>query len=145
MTQSLPQSIESERIVLGAAMLTGGDALAECQHLGLRAEDFFREAHQRLYTHFLWRRRQRRLIEMVAVIEDLAQQPPHTIHQLGGLSYISQLADDVPSTENVAHYARILIERAARRRIIDHCTGLAQRARFGDVDLSVVLPGFLDK
>ena len=116
--RDLPHSIESERIILGAAMLTGGTAIAECQHLGLKAEDFYRENHRRLYAHYLWRLKHHKVFDMIAVVEDLAAKPPAVIEQLGGIAYVAQLADDIPSTDNVPHYVGILIDRAARRRAI---------------------------
>src|SRR6266540_686063 len=49
----------------------------------------------------------------------------------GGIAYLSDLANSVPTAENILHYARIVREKATLRRLIAACAEI-QSSAYGD-------------
>jgi len=133
--RALPHSLEAERAVLGGLMLdsvAAGD-LAEL----LEPDDFYREAHGKLYELLLDMAEKGDPTEMVAVVEKVAST--NSAEEMGGLSYISSLPDNVPSTENIEYYANIVRERAIVRRLLAGLVEVAERARAGTDELPELL------
>lgn len=116
--KDLPHSLEAERAVLGAMMVWNDRCTWSPDDLGaiITPEDFYREAHGKLFELMMLRYEEGLPIEMFAMVEAvlLSAQPA----VFGGASYISSLADKVPSTENALHYAGIVVDAAANRRAI---------------------------
>jgi replicative DNA helicase len=116
-----PQNVEAEQAVLGAifleqeALLTSTDILVP--------EDFYRVAHQRIY-HAMIRLSERGepvdLITVTAELEKLKQ-----LEEVGGVSYLTDLATSVPTAANVEYYARVVEEKAILRRLIRAATQIA--------------------
>lgn len=133
--RALPHSLESERAVLGGLMLdsVGAGDLAEVLEPG----DFYREAHGKLYELLLEMAEKGKPTEMVAVVDAVAST--NRAEEMGGLSYISSLPDNVPSTENIEYYANIVRERAIVRRLLAGLTEVAERARAGTDELPELL------
>ena len=54
-----------------------------------------------------------------------------------GQAYLIELANSVPTAENIVHYARLVQEKATLRRLIAACAEIQSRAygEFGDYDL----------
>jgi replicative DNA helicase len=133
--RSLPHSLEAERAVLGGLMLDSANAgdLAEL----LEPDDFYRESNGKLYELLQGMAEKGEPTEMVAVIEKISGS--NRAEEMGGLSYISSLPDNVPSTENITYYAGLVRERAIVRRLLAGLTEVAERARAGTDDLPELL------
>ncbi len=130
-----PYSMEAERAVLGGAMLD-----PERIHVlsdRLTPEDFYREAHQRIFQTMLEMNERGEPVEMVAVVEAITKA--HLEDTVGGIAYVSALPDDVPSTQNIEYYAGIVHERAIERRLIEGSDQIAAEAYSGQKDLGELL------
>ncbi len=64
--------------------------------------------------------------DVVAVADEMG---PALKKLNGGLMYLSGLANDVPTAENVRHYADIVRGKATQRRVIATCAEIASTAR----------------
>ncbi|MCF6285016.1 MAG: replicative DNA helicase [Candidatus Hydrogenedentes bacterium] len=130
-----PQSIEAERSVLGA-MLLNPDAVGTAVEI-LRddpADIFYVDAHQHIFTGILSLARENVPVDMVTLTEALTREG--SLEQSGGVSYIAELTDAVPTSANVEYYAKIVLEAALRRKLIticSRCAGEAYKAE-GEVD-----------
>ncbi len=134
-TGQLPQSLEAERAVLGGLMLDSGQVLPIAENL--KPEDFYREAHQHLFSIIVKMAEEGEPVETVAVCEKVAASG--TAEQAGGLDYVQRLPDSVPSTENLEYYAGIVRERSVQRRLIFSVGEIAEKARESDQPLTALL------
>ena len=82
----------------------------------LRPEDFYREAHRRIFGAVLNLLERGEAIDVITVGEELTRS--NLIDAVGGLSYLSDLASAVPVTANAPHYARIVAQRSLLRDLL---------------------------
>ncbi|WP_309090525.1 replicative DNA helicase [Domibacillus sp.] len=116
-----PQNIEAEQAVLGAIFLEPS-ALTVASEI-LIPEDFYRNAHQQIYLTMLKLSDHGKAVDVVTVTEDLAAHK--LIEDVGGISYLSELAAAVPTAANIEYYARIVEEKSLLRRLIRTATTIA--------------------
>jgi replicative DNA helicase len=109
-----PASIEAERAVLGAVLLEEQTLATVLNHV--KAEDFYREAHQLLFNALCSLFERSEPIDMVTVSERL--KTDGALDKVGGMSYLAGLGDAVPALSAVEHYARIVREKSLTRRMI---------------------------
>jgi replicative DNA helicase len=109
-----PQSIEAEQSVLGS-MLIDREAIAAATEI-LRKEDFYREAHGEIFDAIVQIYNRSEPVDLITLPEQLKNT--NTLEQVGGVVYISQLANIVPSSSNVRHYARIVEGKSLLRKLI---------------------------
>src|SRR5262245_56127432 len=126
--RTLPHNLDAERSVLGA-ILVHASAFEIADQL-IRGTDFYRLAHQRIYAA-LGRLIERRIDpDFVTLKEELLRTGD--LDEAGGPVYISGLADGVPRATNVTHYAGIVREKAALRRIIQAASETVSEAYIGE-------------
>ncbi len=133
--RALPQSLDAERVVLGGLMLDGSQVLSVAEVLD--PEDFFSEKHQALFRLMLEMAEKDEPTEMLAVVERISAAD--RAQEMGGLSYVSALVDQVASVESVEYYARIVRQRAVSRRLIQAAREISDRAMAGQDDLAELL------
>jgi replicative DNA helicase len=110
-----PYAPEAEISVLGG-MLIDGDAVAKALEV-VDGTMFYREANRRVF-HAMARLFQRgQVIDPVTLSEDLKKTDE--LDSIGGMSYIAELLDAVPTAANIEYHARIVRERALLRRLIE--------------------------
>lgn len=111
-----PQNLDAEESVLGA-MLLSPRAIEAVQESGLRAEDFYRESHG---TVFQTAREMHDAGEEVDAITlaDRLEATGRLKTLAGGSDRVHELAALVPAASNAGHYATIVVEMAALRRLI---------------------------
>ncbi|KKB37445.1 replicative DNA helicase [Bacillus thermotolerans] len=117
-----PQSIEAEQAVLGAIFLEPS-ALTVASEI-LIPEDFYRTAHQKIYNTMLKLNDYGQAVDVVTVTEELASVKD--LEDVGGVSYLTELAESVPTAANIEYYARIVEEKSLLRRLIRTATTIAQ-------------------
>jgi replicative DNA helicase len=118
-----PQSLEAEESVLGGILLdnTAMDRVLEF----IRPDDFYREAHRRIFRGMLALAERSEPADLVTLAETLRQRGE--LQDVGGASYLAELAERVPTAANVAHYARIVREKAILRSLIATATEIATK------------------
>jgi replicative DNA helicase len=109
-----PQHLDSEQAVLGS-ILIDRDAIIEIADF-LSPDDFYRQAHGKIYAAMLFLFEQREPIDVVTVAEALERAGE--LEGVGGAAYLSQLGNDTPTAVHVAQYARIVERKAILRRLI---------------------------
>ena len=126
--RSVPHSPEAERAVLGG-MLLDPSRIPTVQET-LKAEDFYRSAHQKLYELMSSMHLEGDPVELVAVVEAVSRSTK--VDEYGGLAYVAGLADDVPSSENIGYYARLVSERATERRLLEGARSIVDMTLGGE-------------
>ncbi|KMY55894.1 MULTISPECIES: replicative DNA helicase [Bacillaceae] len=117
-----PQSIEAEQAVLGAIFLEPA-ALTVASEI-LIPEDYYRTAHQKIYNTMLKLNDHGKAVDVVTVTEELAATKD--LEDVGGVTYLTELAESVPTAANIEYYARIVEEKSLLRRLIRTATTIAQ-------------------
>ncbi|WP_019120864.1 replicative DNA helicase [Brevibacillus massiliensis] len=116
-----PQNLEAEQSVLGAVFLAR-EALITAVEI-LRPEDFYKTAHQRIFKTMLDLYEKGEPVDLVTVTAEL--QDHKLLEEIGGVSYLTDLARSVPTAANIEYYARIVEEKALLRRLIRTATKIA--------------------
>jgi len=109
-----PQSIEAEQSVLGA-ILIDRDTMIEVADF-LRPEDFYRQAHGRIYAVMLDLSERREPIDIVTVSEALERTGD--LEAVGGRAYLGTLSNSTPTAVHAAQYARIVERKSLLRNLI---------------------------
>lgn len=114
-----PHLIEAEQAVLGALLTQGPstEGLADLVSSLVKVEDFYRDAHRVIYDAILVIHRDHKPIDFITVSEELTHRKK--LEQVGGISYITSLANESTGAYNVEEHARIIAEKAQLRRLID--------------------------
>jgi replicative DNA helicase len=118
-----PQSIEAEESVL-SAILIDNNVLLDLYGI-LRAEDFYRNAHQLIYQAVTDLFDRSEPIDLVTLSNLLKEQG--NLEKVGGAAYLARLLDTVPLAVNAQHYARIVHQKATLRRLIEKASVIARR------------------
>ncbi|MBQ2114670.1 MAG: replicative DNA helicase, partial [Selenomonadales bacterium] len=116
-----PQNLEAEYAVLGA-MLIEKEAIAKVTEF-LRAGDFYREANRLIFDAMMELYNKGEAIDMVTVTEHLRKQDK--LERVGGIAYITSLANAVPTAANVVHHGKIVEEKSILRHLINSATQIA--------------------
>ena len=130
-----PQNIEAEQAVLGA-MLIKQEAIVEAQEI-LSADDFYREAHRVVYGAMEELFSQHEAVDLVTLTEQLRKSG--TLDKVGGVSFVTALANSVPTAANVVYHAKIVKEKAELRRLIDAATQIAGKAYEDEDDVENIM------
>jgi len=125
-----PQDLFAEASVLGAMMLSK-DAIANVIE-GLRAEDFYRPAHQVIYDAICTLFAKDEPADAITVSGEL--QRTGELSRAGGAAYLHTLVQSVPTAANAEYYARIVNERATLRRLVNAGTRITAMGYAGDSD-----------
>ena len=118
-----PHSIEAEQSVLGAVLI---DPAAWPAVSHLTAEDFYRTGHRAIYAALAAFAEESAAIDAVTVAEQLDRAGE--LDAVGGLAYLSELAENTPTAANAGTYAGFVREHADRRRMIALAGELAESA-----------------
>ncbi len=132
---ALPQSLEAERAVLGGLMLAPKECLVVAENLS--PDDFYRETHGKLFALMVGMAEANQPTELLAVIERVTSAGMAS--EVGGLDYVTTLADNIPSTQNLDYYAEIVNKHAIARRLIQGVQAIESQARGGGSELDELL------
>jgi len=127
------RSLEAEMGVLGS-MLLSARAAEEVAGL-LSEEDFYQPAHQEVYRAMLQLIRSGKAVDILTLRSELEARG--TLQQVGGVDYLVQVMESVPSAANAIPYARIVLEKSTLRRLETAgrtIAGLARSPEIPDVD-----------
>ena len=109
-----PNDIEAEQAVLGS-MLTDKDAVIAAIEV-LKPEDFYREDNKTIYTAVLSLYNRAEPVDIITLKSELSSMGK--FDSVGGLEYLAELPEKVPTTANVDKYIKIVEEKAVLRNLI---------------------------
>lgn len=130
-----PQNIEAEQAVLGA-MLIDKEAIAKATEV-LSADDFYREAHRVIFSAMLELYNKNEAVDMVTVTEILKRD--NKLEDIGGIAYITSLANVVLTAANVKYHAEIVAEKSVLRQLVRVSTEIAAMGYEANEDVSTLL------
>ncbi len=109
-----PHSEEAETSVLGA-LLIDKDAIYTVAEL-LLPDHFYNPAHSQIFSAILNLYEERIPIDIVTVSERLKKNK--ALRKVGGMTYLTQLANQVPTASHCEYYAQIVRDLASKRELI---------------------------
>lgn len=119
-----PHSIEAEEAVIGGVLLDN-TALDRALEL-VKPDDFYREAHRKVMRAIVELNGRSEPVDLVTLAEAL--QVRNELQEVGGASYLAELAERVPTAANIAYYARIVKDKSLLRMLIHTTTEIAMRS-----------------
>ncbi|MNR93428.1 Replicative DNA helicase [compost metagenome] len=118
MTLFIPQMeelLDAESGVLGSVLLN--DSVMDDVASLLEPRDFSREIHSLIWKGMLYKYQNNQPIDMMTMTESLVRY--ERLEEIGGVGYLSKLANSVPSAANADYYAQMVRSNAYRRRGVE--------------------------
>lgn len=109
-----PHDLEAEQAILGS-MLTDKDAVISSIEI-LKENDFYRDDNRAIYTAILNLYNRAEPIDIITVKAELESMGK--FEQVGGLEYLAELPERVPTTANALKYIKIVEEKSTLRNLI---------------------------
>ena len=132
-----PQNIDAEQSVLGGVLIDP-EALNKIVDI-VDAADFYREDHRTICQLVLDLYEKNEPIDLVTV-SSLARDRG-LLEKIGGVTNLSRLVDSMPTSANIAQYAKMVREKALLRGLMHIATEIVEKGY--DVDTNV--DGFIDE
>lgn len=110
-----PQSIDSEKALLGSIMLRP-EALYDIMD-ELEAASFYAEKHRIIYDAILELFSKKEPIDLLTLSNRLKEK--NILDTIGGSSYLAELVNSVPSAANATHYSDVVHKKYMLRNLID--------------------------
>ena len=127
-----PQNIEAEQSILSAILIDNNSLLDVIELLS--PDDFYKTAHQKIFAAVIDLFDKGEPIDLVTLANNLDESG--NLESIGGATYLARLVDTVPLAVNAQHYAKIVHDKSALRRLIENANAIAKRCfkDEGDVD-----------
>lgn len=132
-----PHSEEAEASVLGALLLDKDAIIAVAEFL--IPDDFYDERHSGIYKAILSLYEDRIPVDVLTVSEKLKKQKD--LKRVGGASYLTDIANKVPTAAHVEHYGKIVKDLAVKRSLMNAAARLVEFSQ----DVSMSSADLLDK
>ena len=125
-----PQSLDSEKAVLGSIMLRPG-ALHEINDI-ISSDSFYATKHGDIYTAMVELSSRGEPIDILSVSNKLTLQGK--LDAIGGASYLGELTNSVPASTNIKYYADLVIKKHLHRKIVDAGTDISELGFREDIE-----------
>ncbi len=130
-----PHNLEAEQSVIGS-LLIDRDAVIRIASF-VKPEDFFRASHALIYQAILDLYNRREPADFVTVVDELERR--EKLESVGGVAYLSELLNAVPTAVHVEYYGRIVERTATLRRLIDAGTEIVSVGFDESIDVDEAL------
>lgn len=134
-SQQIPHDSDAEKAVLGAIFIDPA-AIADANGV-VMPEDFYERANQIVFQAMLDLSDRNEAIDPVTLKDELTKK--NQLEDIGGISYISQLAMATPTAAHVTYYAQIVHRKALLRGLISASQKIIQNAMQGQDDVTEIL------
>ena len=136
-TKLPPQDIEAEKSLLGSLMLDK-DAIVKVADF-LHADDFYKKIHQDIYQAIEDLFSKGEPIDLISVASRLREKDK--LEEIGGIAYLTELANTVPTASHVSTYARIVQKKRILRDLIQAGEEIALMGYEEEEDADELLDG----
>jgi len=130
-----PHSLEAEQSVLGS-MLMERDAIITTSEI-LASGDFYRQNHTKIFSAMMALSEKGEPVDLVTLTEELKQR--NELEEIGGVGYLTEIVDSVPTAANVATYSYIVKEKAVLRELIQVSGKIMSRCYSGAEDIEQIM------
>ncbi|WNQ11482.1 replicative DNA helicase [Paenibacillus aurantius] len=130
-----PQNTEAELAVLGAILLDSEALVTAMERVS--SDDFYREAHRHIYESMIELAEANEPVDLITLTAKL--QDKQLLESVGGVSFLSELANAVPTAANIDYYAQIVEEKSMLRRLIRAATTIVSNGYASAEDVGGLL------
>lgn len=109
-----PQNLEAENFILGS-LLIDPNVIIKVADI-VNPEDFYKDAHAQIYSAMRELYAKREPIDILSLTSKLEEKG--ILEEIGGRTYIANLANSVGTSSNVSYYAELVQRKATLRRLI---------------------------
>ena len=130
-----PYNSDAEKSVLGAMILSDesiGDAVEY-----LDEGYFYETAHQKIFAAIKNIYSERKNIDLIVLSDYLKDK--NLLDSIGGISYLAQIVDLVPTTANVRYYIDIVKDKGVRRQLIKNAGTIVRNGYDTSMELGEVV------
>jgi len=128
-----PQNIELEQSLLGG-LLINPEAVDKVADI-VSPSDFYREAHSLIYGLIFQLYEKNNAID-ISIVASLAKDKG-VLKKIGGVAYLSELTDTMPSDANIVHYAKTIRGKAVARSLMDAGTTITEKGYDTEIDIDM--------
>lgn len=117
-----PQAIDAEKGVLGSIMLDN-----ECigRVLEILEPDYcYKNAHKLILSAAMTLYEKNDPVDLITMSEELKRLK--VLDEIGGVYYLTEITESVPSSANVEHHAKIVLEKYLLRKLIEESANIAR-------------------
>lgn len=115
-----PHSENAEVSVLGALLLDKDAVIAVAEFL--KPDDFYDDRHREIFVCALELYEERVPVDVLTVSERLKKRK--SLKMVGGMGYLTDLVNKVPTAAHVEHYGKIVKDAAIKRLLLSSATHL---------------------
>ena len=119
---NIPNNIEAEESVIGSMLLTKKALQKSLENLS--SEDFYLDAHAKIFECIKNINDRQKPVDLTTLSEELNNKG--WLKQIGGVEYIADAINSVPTTANIDEYINIVLEKSLLRRLIDEATEIVK-------------------
>jgi replicative DNA helicase len=113
-----PQNLEAEMAVLGSMLLDEDAISISCESLDRGS--FYKDTHQKIFEAISNLYAANKAVDLITLTDELKRQG--LLDEIGGASYLTALANSVPTAANISHYVSIVKEKNILRTLINNAT-----------------------
>ena len=130
-----PQDILAEQSVLGAIFIDENKLVFVREYI--EAEDFFKHAHRLIFAAMVALSERNEAIDATTMRNYLANHG--NLEHIGGLGYLAEVINSVPTSANAEYYAKIVAEKSNLRKLIERLTDSVNQAYDGADDSDTII------
>ncbi len=109
-----PQSIEAEKALLGSVMIRG-EAMHDVTDI-IGEKSFYSNQHRQIWGVIFELHSKSTPIDMLSISARLKEKGK--LEEVGGMSYLTEIINTVPSSSNATHYAEIVEKKHVMRELL---------------------------
>jgi len=113
-----PQNLEAEMAVLGS-MLIDEEAIGVAVE-ALSSDSFYKDSHRKVYQTILNLYNANKAVDLITLTDELKRSG--ILEEIGGVSFLTNLVNSVPTAANISHYVTIVKEKSILRTLINNST-----------------------
>jgi replicative DNA helicase len=119
-----PHDVDAEKSVLGS-LLIDKDSIVKVVEF-LKPKHFYKNAHEKIYEAILILYEKREPADLITVPNQLKKMKE--LDNIGGVSYLTELVNSVPTSANIESYARLIQNDAIKRFLISTAAEIGEMA-----------------
>jgi replicative DNA helicase len=113
-----PQNLEAEMAVLGSILIDENAISSAAENL--TSDSFYKNAHRKIFEAMLNLYTANKAVDLITLTDELKKSV--VLDEIGGVSFLTALANSVPTAANINHYISIVKEKSILRTLITNST-----------------------
>ena len=130
-----PQNLDAEMAVLGSMLLDEEAVSISVEKLD--ANSFYKDTHRKIFQAISDLYNSNKAVDLITLAENLKHAG--LLDDIGGISYLTSLANAVPTAANINHYAGIVREKYILRTLINNSTKIVSLCHESDGNIAEVV------